>query len=240
MSQRKSIWIGGGIAVALVAVIVLVVALASPPGGSADAAAPSPTATEQPAEDSSSAEQQTAEASTFARQLADDPRAIGDVDAPVLMIEFADLRCHYCGVFANETLPGLLSEYVDAGLLRIEWHSAVVLGDTSEDAAVAAFAAAEQSMFWEYVEALYATQPTGAPVWDRAALIGLAEQVGLDIERFSADLDDPTVIAAAEAEAAQSSAYGVTGTPAFVVGNQLITGAQPLETFAEVIDAQLP
>lgn len=237
MSQRKSIWIGGGIAVALVVVIIVVIALAGRSSGSSDAAAPSPTATEQ---QSTSAEQQTADASTFARQLADDPRAIGDVDAPVLMVEFADLRCHYCAVFANDTLPGLLSEYVDAGLLRIEWHSAVVLGDTSEDAAVAAFAAAEQSMFWEYVEALYATEPTGATVWDRTALVGLAEQVGLDIERFSVDLDDPTVIAAAEAEAAQSTAYGVTGTPAFVVGNQLITGAQPLEAFVEVIDAQLP
>ncbi|MEV7973676.1 DsbA family protein [Cellulomonas sp. NPDC089187] len=242
MNQRKPMLIGTGIAVAVVIVIGLVLAIVLLPSGSADqTASPSTTPTaEQTTPTEQTSPESTVHATTFARNLPDDPMAIGDIDAPVLMIEWADLRCHYCGVFANETLPGLISEYVDAGLLRIEWHSAVVLGDTSADAAVAARAAGQQDLFWEYIEAIYATEPTGQTVWDRDALVGIAESIpGMDVAQFTADLDDPELIAAAQAETQQSIDSGITGTPMFVVGSEVLQGAQPLENFAAVIDAQL-
>ncbi|GIG25644.1 DsbA family protein [Cellulomonas denverensis] len=238
MSQRQSMLFGGAIAVAVMAVIALVVVLVVLPGsGSADVADP---VSVDPGTAGATMAVETPTAADFARNDPDDPMAIGDIDAPVLMIEWADLRCHYCGQFANETLPGLLSDYVEDGTLRIEWHSAVVLGGTSGDAAVAARAAGQQGLFWEFVEALYATEPTGETVWDRAALTALAAGVpGLDAEQFAADLDDPDLIAAAEEEADASRRIGVESTPTFVVGDQVLRGAQPLENFATVIQDQM-
>lgn len=239
MTQRKSMLLGAGIAVAVMAVLGLVLALVLQPGSSEQTATPSATVTAEPASDTETGSTVTAE--HFARNDADDPMAIGDIDAPVLMVEWADLRCHYCGVFANDTLPALLSDYVDAGLLRIEWHSAPVLGATSEDAAVAARAAGEQGLFWEFIEAIYATEPTGETEWTRDALVGIAGGLsGMDVEQFTADLDDPELIAASQAEAAQATEWQITGTPTFIVGDQAFQGAQPLGTFAQVIEDQLP
>lgn len=176
----------------------------------------------------------------LARSDPGDPMALGDPEAPVLMIEWADLRCYYCGVFSEETLPALISEYVDQGLVRIEWHPAVVLGDTSTDAAIAARAAAEQGLFWEFVDALYATMPTRETVWSSEALIELGGSIdGLDLNLFADGLVDPELRAAVQADVERAEQAGVTGTPTFLIGDELVVGAQPLAEFQRVIQEQL-
>ena len=82
----------------------------------------------------------------LARRDADDYTAIGDVDAPLVMIEYSDYRCPYCALYATETQPELIKKYVDTGKLRIEWRDTPIFGEQSLDAAVAAPAAGEQGM----------------------------------------------------------------------------------------------
>src|SRR5699024_5603667 len=65
------------------------------------------------------------------RRDADDPMAIGDVDAPVVLIDYSDFQCPFCGKFARDTAPELIDEYVDEGILRIEWRDFPYLGDDS-------------------------------------------------------------------------------------------------------------
>lgn len=239
MSRQADFWRGFGVGGGLVAVVAAVVLAVALPGSGGDpASASSPTAAATATATAEPSEAPRVSAHDIARSDPDDPLAIGDVDAPVLMIEWADLRCHYCGVFARETLPALLEEYVADGVLRIEWHSAPVLGGTSQDAAVAARAAGEQGRFWEFVEALYATEPTGRTEWTRDALTDVAAQIpGLDTDRFATDLDDPAVTRAAQDEASRSSSLGVSDTPFFLVEDQVLSGAQPLDTFRELIEA---
>lgn len=169
-----------------------------------------------------------------------DPLAIGDIDAPVVVIEYADFTCKYCGVFAENTLPALMEEYVDAGHVRIEWRDAPVLSDHSITTAIAARAAAEQGLFWEFYELLYAHTYAEVGDYSRETLVGLAGTVnGLDVDAFTAALDAPELAEAVRQEGAQSRAIGVTATPTFVVGDQVIQGAQPIETFRQIIDKQL-
>lgn len=246
MSQPADFWRGaatGAGVMAVVAAVVITVLVTTGATDSDDAAATptatvtaeaAPQATEEATEDSAAAAEALA---ALARNDADDPMAMGDLDAPVLMLEWADLRCHYCGVFAQETLPTLVQEYVDAGVLRIEWHSAPVLGDTSEGAVVAAYAAAEQDLFWEFIDAIYATSPTGQTVWSQDALVQVAQGVsGLDVTKFTADLSDPEIISAATAAGQESLAAGVSGTPHFLLNGHEVSGAQPLETFQQYIE----
>lgn len=81
--------------------------------------------------------------------------AVGRADAPVVMIEYSDFQCAFCGQFARKTEPELLRSYVDKGLLRIEWRNFSVFGEESEQAALAGWAAGQQKKFWEFHDVAY-------------------------------------------------------------------------------------
>jgi protein-disulfide isomerase len=203
--------------------------VAVPPPAAATTPPPAPTTEEAP----------PSSLADLVRRDPADPAALGAVDAPVVLIEYADFRCKYCALFAEETLPALVEQYVDDGTLRIEWRDAPVLGETSLDAAVAGRAAGRQGLFWELYDELYAVTIDGKPDWTREALLRAARKVpGLDEAAFTTALDDPALQAAVEAEAAESQRLGVTGTPTFVLGENVLQGAQPLAVFQQAIEAE--
>src|SRR5690625_2376016 len=65
------------------------------------------------------------------RREADDPFAIGPVDAPVVMVVFSDYRCPFCARYSRVTEAELVEKYVSEGQLRIEWRDFPVFGDAS-------------------------------------------------------------------------------------------------------------
>lgn len=175
------------------------------------------------------------------RRQADDPYAVGEVDAPVVLIEYADYRCSYCGRWNLETRPELMSLVAD-GTLRMEWRDFPVFKDASVDLAVAARAAAQQGRFWEYNEALFRHQfVDGSTDFTPAALVALAEQVGVpDTGRFTADLSSRALADEVNAEYQHSlDLLGQASTPQFLVNDSYVAGAQPLEHFLQLIRAEL-
>lgn len=177
----------------------------------------------------------------LARRDPDDPMALGAVDAPIVLIEWADYRCPYCAAFANHMLPSLIQEYIDTGLVRYEFNDVVFFGDDSFTGAVAGRAAAAQGRFHEFMTALYAAAPeSGHPDLPRSTLIGFAEEAGApDLERFTSDLDSAELHGAVSASAAYAQQLGVTSVPFFLVGDTAVAGAQPIETFRQLLDEQL-
>ncbi len=172
---------------------------------------------------------------------ADDPLAIGRVDAPVVLTEWTDLRCPFCAAFARDTLPALLAEYIDTGLVRLEIHDVSFFGDQSEDAAVAARAAGEQGLAIDYLEAVYQAAPaSGHPDLPREALMAFAKQVGVpDLAQFEADLDSAELRGAVQTSTASAQSLGVNSVPFFVVGDQALAGAQPVDVFRQYLDQAL-
>ncbi len=173
----------------------------------------------------------------LARREPHDPMALGDVDAPVVMIAYSDFQCPFCGKFARDTEPKLVDEYVEDGTLRIEWRDFPYLGAESTTAARAARAAAAQGKFWEFHDALYAhQQPPNSGRLTPAYLTGVARRIGLDARKLRADLTSDEVAEAVRRDFQEGQSIGVTGTPAFLVNGRPIMGAQPLEVFEDAID----
>lgn len=177
----------------------------------------------------------------FVRRDAADPMAIGDVDAPVVLTYWTDLRCPFCAVFSRDTLPILIEEYVDLGEVRIEFHDVAYFGEESATAAVAARAAGEQELFFEYLEAVYAVAPeSGHPDLPREELVAFAAEIGVpDMAQFEADLDDPALRKAADESTADAQQLGVSAVPFFVAGDTALSGAQPVDTFRAFLDDAL-
>lgn len=175
------------------------------------------------------------------RRQAGDPLALGDPDAPVALVVFSDYRCPFCAKFSRDTEPELVKRYVDAGKLRIEWRDYPIFGTQSMSAARAGRAAAEQGKFWEFNRTVYAAAPerSKADLTDDE-LIAFARQAGVpDIDRFTAGMRGTTFDAAINADLAQGAGIGVPSTPAFLINDVPLLGAQPTEDFVRAIDGAL-
>ncbi|GAA2790232.1 DsbA family protein [Streptomyces showdoensis] len=177
------------------------------------------------------------ELEAYARRDAADKLALGRADAPVVLIEYADFKCGYCGKFARDTEPELIKRYVDAGTLRIEWRNFPIFGEESEAAARASWAAGQQGRFWEFHKAAYA-EGAKEKGFGTERLAALAKEAGVpDLARFTRDTDGAAARAAVRKDQEQGYSLGATSTPSFLVNGRPIAGAQPMEAFTGAIDA---
>lgn len=172
------------------------------------------------------------------RREAGDPMALGDEDAPVVMVEYSDFQCAFCGGYVRGTYPALVEEYVDAGVLRIEFRNFPIFGPESDTAARAAWAAGQQGRFWEFYEAAFAEdahRDTGK--YSEDGVRELAEQAGVaDLDRFTADLDSEEAGASVERDATEGFDLGVETTPAFLLNGHPVVGGQRPDVFRDIID----
>ena len=177
----------------------------------------------------------------LARRIDGDPLALGDVDAPVVMVEYSDYRCPFCGKFSRDTEPELIDKYVDEGLLRLEWRDFPNFGPQSELAARAGRAAADQDRFWEFNSLVYEDTPeTGHRDLTEDILVEYAEKAGVpDLDRFREDMNSDRYDEAITADVTEALSFGATGTPTFSVHGIPMVGAQPTGTFLQLIDEAL-
>lgn len=132
-----------------------------------------------------------------------------------------------------------MQRYVEDGTLRIEWRDFPYQGEESVNAALAARAAGEQGKFWEYHDLLYANQGSGnSGAFSDENLLGFAGELGLDAERFEADLGSETIAQAVQADFETGQSAGVSGTPTFEVNGQRLVGFQSVEAFEGVIEEE--
>ncbi|MGW6568516.1 DsbA family protein [Streptomyces sp. NPDC054975] len=177
------------------------------------------------------------ELEAYARRDASDKLAVGRADAPVVLIEYADFKCGYCGKFARDTEPELVKKYVDNGTLRIEWRNFPIFGEESEAAARASWAAGQQGRFWEFHKAAYA-EGAKEKGFGKDQLNALAKEAGVpDLARFAKDTDGAAAREAVSKDQEQAYSLGATSTPSFLVNGRPIAGAQPMEAFTEAIEA---
>jgi protein-disulfide isomerase len=183
--------------------------------------------------------------------------AIGDPDAPMVMVTFESFGCLWCGVFHRETLPVVMQDWVDSGRLRIETRLLPYEPAAVPGAKIAA-AAAQQDLYWELAEHLYPfIAGTDAPPVGRDltpdelasyrvrqsedALLShaelVADQIGLDMDQLRTDLTDPAVAETVDRDQRLAWSLGFTGTPAFVVNGVPHGGYSGPERFSGFLQA---
>ena len=180
---------------------------------------------------------------------ADDDPVIGDPDAPITIIEFSDFECPFCARFHIQTLPALMSEYINEGKVKLVFRDFPIqsIHPNALWASVAAECANEQGRFKEMHDALFDNQGhwSGAETAGAVVLFSqYANAMGLEQETFDSCLANGKYVDEIMDDLNDGRKYGVTGTPGFFVGNDEIgyvemKGAQPFESFKRVIDLQL-
>jgi protein-disulfide isomerase len=158
----------------------------------------------------------------------------GPSGAPVSIVKFEDFQCPYCKT-VQPTYEELLKRY--DGKVRLV-HKDLPLDaihPQARQAAEAARCAEEQGKFWEYHDKLYANSPKASV----EELKSYAKEVGLNAAAFDQCYGSEKFKAAVQKDLNDGAQLGVTGTPTFFINGREISGAQPVEAFAAIIDEEL-
>lgn len=154
---------------------------------------------------------------------------IGAADGEIVLVEFMDYQCGYC----KRMLPAL-QQLVEANDdLKIVLVDIPILGPTSVTAARAALAARLQDGYGD----LHSRMMGFDGQLSEDTVFRLAEEAGLDLDRLRADMDSPAVADQIQINLALANALGVRGTPAYVLGDDVIPGAVGRERLQQAIDA---
>ncbi len=186
-----------------------------------------------------------------------DRNSMGDPKAPIQIAEYSDFQCPYCKRFHTDTEPLLEEYFIKTGKVLFTYHSAGNwvsrniggVRTESQDAAAAAYCAADQNKFWEMHAALFANN---RDVEDQGSftdrrLAAIAESIGLDMTAFNDCYSSGKYKDQVQKDFDDATAAGIQGTPYFVmtykvngeVKTETIDGAQPIDVFQQKIEAAL-
>jgi protein-disulfide isomerase len=186
-----------GLLAALAAVVVLVAVVVAGSGGDDNQKGGSPAATE-----------------SALRGIPQSGIALGSPNAPVTMVEFADLQCPFCAEYHRNVFPTLLRRYLSTGKLRLELRLLRFIGPDSDRLARVAAAAAAQDRMWQFVGLAYQRQGRENS--------GYATNQFIDSLAADAGLKRTSAGAAAERQVRQSEqaarTLGIDSTPSFLIG----------------------
>jgi protein-disulfide isomerase len=145
--------------------------------------------------------------------------SLGRKDAPLTLVEFADLQCPFCRDYALNVLPQIVDDYVRTGQLRLELRVLRFLGPDSESAAAGAGAAAQSGRLWQYADLFYRRQGmenSGYVTHD--FLHDVAADAGLEPGRFARAMGGAGAERMARQAENQAERLRVEGTPSFFIG----------------------
>jgi protein-disulfide isomerase len=158
---------------------------------------------------------------------------LGNPQGKVTLVEFFDYNCAYC----KRALPDMLSLIKDDGDLRVILREFPVLGDGSVEAARVAVAVRMQDptgqKYLEFHQKLLGGR--GEANGERA--LAVAGEIGLDVDRLKRDMASPEAKATIDENLKLGETIGITGTPTYVVGSEVVVGAVGLDALAKKLAA---
>jgi len=158
---------------------------------------------------------------------------IGPANAPITLVEFSDFQCPYCSKAVAQINATLKAYPSDVRLIfkqyPLESHPAALIS------AAASLAAHQQGKFWPMHDVMFANRPK----LSRQSILAWAKDIGLDMKRFTADLDSDAIKKAVLRDQADGDKAGVEGTPTVFLNGQKYNGDLAPEAIKTVIDGEL-
>ena len=192
--------------------------------------------------------------------------SMGDPNAPIKIVEFADFQCPFCENFHKNTEPLLRQYYVDTGKVQFTFRSMgnfvsdniarnnlaqgkdIPATTESQDAALAAYCAGDQNKFWEMQAYLFANAlGEDAGSFTDRRLTAIAEKAGLNMDQFNSCYRTGKFKDRVQKDAQDGQAANVTGTPSFIITYTVngetktdrIDGNEPFSTFQQKLESAL-
>lgn len=195
-------------------------------------------------------------------KISDDDPVLGDADAKITIVEFADYQCPFCGAFSGENtgmvsrmkssdptwtplFPGLKNDYIDTGTVKFVYKDFAFLddGDSGEShlSAMAAHCSGDQGKYWEFYNKLYSSQSgENRGVFSTEKLKLMAQGLGLNLQDFNKCIDSAKYLKKVNDNTSLGRSLGVNGTPAlFINGRLAANGADSYVNIKKLIEEEL-
>jgi protein-disulfide isomerase len=153
----------------------------------------------------------------------------GNPDGDVTIVAFFDYYCGYC----RQSLPNLENLVANDKSVRIIYKEFPIMSLNSDVVARAALAAKRQGKYLEFHKALLETDETG-----EAAVEFVSKKLNLDLEQLQKDMNDPKIVESLYRNAKLAESLNISGTPAYIVGGQIIPGAIETDSLKKIVVAE--
>jgi protein-disulfide isomerase len=172
---------------------------------------------------------------------ADLGRITGDSTAKVIVLEISDFQCPFCKTFHDSTYARVRTAYVDNGKARMAYVNLPLrMHQNAWPAAEAAMCASAQGKFWIMHDSLFNAQDRWGTIAKPDTMFSrFARTMALDSSAFGSCQQQHSTRPLIASDAERAGSAGITGTPAFIIGDSLLSGAYPFPDFQRVIDANL-
>jgi protein-disulfide isomerase len=157
----------------------------------------------------------------------------GPADAKITLVEFSDFECPYCSAAVKQVDIVMAAYPKDIKLIYKQFP--LSMHPHAEIAAEASLAAREQGKFWEMYDLLF----KNFRQLSRPSIMAMAKELGLDMDKFTADLDSGKYKAVVEKDLADGETAGVYGTPSFYINGKQYNGEVTLAALKPILAAEL-
>jgi protein-disulfide isomerase len=157
----------------------------------------------------------------------------GPADAKITLVEFSDFECPFCSAAVKQVDIVMAAYPKDVKLIYKQFP--LSMHPHAELTAEASLAAREQGKFWEMYEVLFKNFQR----LSRENVLTWAKQLGLDMDKFKADLDSHKFKAVVDKDLADGEAAGVYGTPSFYINGKQYNGEVSLAALKPILAAEL-
>jgi len=166
--------------------------------------------------------------------------ALGEKQAKVTIIEFADFQCPFCKRLFDESISQIKKDYIDTGKVKLYFRHFAFLGEESNWAGEASECANEQGQFWQYHDYLYQNQGgENVGAFSKDNLKGFAAALGLNTSQFNTCLDGGKYAKTVQDDVSAGQTAGVTGTPTMFINGTMLVGAEPYTNIKAQIEKAL-
>lgn len=166
---------------------------------------------------------------------------MGDTSAKTWVIIASDFQCPFCKQWHEESYRNFVAEYVRSGKVKVAYLN-FPLGQhqNAVPAAQAAMCASAQNKFWQFHDALFDSQKQWEEMQQpRPVMDSLARAVGVDFDSWKKCVDSDKMLPLIFADRDRAASAGVSSTPSFLIGGQIVAGAVPLTEMRGVLDSAI-
>jgi protein-disulfide isomerase len=164
---------------------------------------------------------------------------LGDPNAPVTILEFADFQCPACATWSTVQKPDVVQRLIETGQANLRFFDfPLPIHPNANQAHNAAACAADQNKFWEMHDAIF----RGHPEWaensrPKRAFERYAREIGLDVSAWESCYEGGTHMPRILANQREGERLGVNSTPTFVIGRRLRAGVLPYDVVRALVDS---
>ena len=179
--------------------------------------------------------------------VADGAPTLGNLNAPVTIIDFSDFQCYMCKRYVQSTEPIINEKYIESGKVNLIFKHFPIRGFDSKGASLAAQCTNDQDKFWEFHSLLYNNQGPIDSGWvNTENLKNFALQIeGLDVDEFTTCFDNKKYKDYIEKDLELAKKFKFKESPSFIIVNndgtnpEFLSGAHPFPSFSSIIDKKL-